>query len=295
VSRTAILSTLLLTLAVVGAQLGCDDDNTPTNSQPKAIGNNDDPLFMALNDALSQTDSRSENLALTIPFYVLDSVFQHPDYPTEMATARPSRLSPLALQADSALLEYHTRSEYWYFAAYRIVGESNPLVLDYVDSVQLLHGYEPVQWPDSALLTSMKSGLRYSFTEADTNLISSRQDMVFGGNPYDQEPDTLNAQCQIETSFFDTQPPSQYIYKVNVASIYDDLVVILQPIWTSCPIDGLATHTGWLDIDYTVDRTHVVSNERWRVSERYLGASIDVSAENSTTRWRDTVQCLSFP
>lgn len=286
-----LMMSLALVLAVV---IGCsdDDENTPTDPNGLETGSLDDPELGLAQEALYNADDFSGELFTWMGFFI-DSVLGE-------ASQQSSSSSFVAkLASDSVFATYHDGSEYWYMY-FRNIDTlfGNGVILDIItvtlyDSIQFLHSGDPVQWPDSSLLTGIINGAALVITTQNgfDDAFAAQNVTVVGapGAIANKNDVTFNGTRTFE--FGITDESGDCSLGLNATTTLTDLLMNIAYVDEGgCPEDGNLLHTATITIECTGDTTFSFS-DTWTFDQTFDGDTIHVVVENSTTRWTFTDTC----
>ncbi len=203
--------------------------------------------------------------------------------------------------ADSFLTTYHTNSQYWHFYVSTVdteYTEDSTEIVDvasiiFEDSMQFLHGVDPVQWPDPAQLTAIKAagGVSiYSLLRPDTILISqsfsivgdiaTSGDVIISGNG---EANTVGD--------FTTDSLGSCHGSFNLTQTISTMALNLTAMEEGgCPTAGTLRYNGTVAFECEGDPP-VAYSDTWTVRQTFSGDIITTVVENSTTVWTITDTC----
>ncbi|HUV30846.1 MAG TPA: hypothetical protein VMY05_07160 [Acidobacteriota bacterium] len=284
--RILALGGILVVMFALGAFLGCGDDEDKGTGSGLDIGDTTSLEFQAARDMFEQNEGLTE-MTLDYLFDIVDSVYNHPDFPGSAGSRRNGY--DAALQVDSFLLVYHAGSQYWY--AYIMDAEgADTMILQ--DSVQFLHGVLPVQWPDSALLTGIKTGLVYTFDRQSLNAsVVAHQLLSIVGNIAGYGDVVINGSQSVALSVV-TGEGTVCNNSLTMNATFSNIALNIEDMQMNdaCPTAGKITHTGNISIDCEGDYTYSYSGS-WAISQTFDGNEIHYVFENSTTRWTYTDYC----
>ncbi len=299
--RLLLLSTLLvvgLTLAFVA---GCSDDDTVAGSDQKTVGNTNDPVLDIIGAPFEFSQEFSIDM-ITKLFDVIDAVANDNGNPG-MPGFDNRNLGSSAL-ADSMMLTYHSDTKYWYyyfsasdtFYVEQEDGSDLPVAMNMViiDSVQFIHGTTIVQWPDSALLTSVKMGISIQMTADDQSMnVQGGQILTLTGDLGGGTELLVNGTQELETSL--NIGMMLCSFSTDMSATFTDLVLDDAVFnGTGCPPSGIASYTGSISVSCEGDTTFTFS-QAWAVTQTFAGDSMHVVVENNTTRWEFDEACDDVP
>lgn len=270
--------------------VGCDEDDATTNTETtKITGDLNDPAFLSMQGGLDEVESFDGEM-FDMLFGLIDTILVMA--PNGGKIVRQSSHS-LGANADSVSVAYHQSSGYWY--AYASIDEivwtsdttSDTASIIIEDSVQFLQGSMAVQWPDSALLTAIKTGASVDVTFTGGSVTAS-QNFTIAGAIIAEGDVTVNGTNAVDVSatllegctFALSMTGSATNIVLNIAAIQNDV----------CPTSGMLVSTGSISLECVGDTT-VSFSDSWTITETFAGETITVVAENSTTRWTFTDSC----
>jgi hypothetical protein len=294
----------LLFLGVVAAMTvglallyGCSTSTEPTN---KLTGDTTDAMFQAAANVFDDADGYDQMMIYSI-FNMSDQIT------TPQVTANPKNPGVPGIAAVAPVLPiYHEASQYWYLGSdTSLATDLDTLMLSLADSLQFLHGTTPVQYPDPALLTSIKSGARFSMTTVavpDTIIVTqnvtvsgaagaiagrgtvqiSGLGMLHGHVESLAGPSDSLPSCAASFSFANTWNS----VTVNVASVVDSGL---------CPTAGTVAHVGTLNVGCANGQNSLQFSGIWSMLETFSGDIATVVYESPTTRWTVTDTCGQRP
>lgn len=284
--RLLLLSVLMMLGVSLAFISGCDEDEA-TNPPEKAVGDTLDPIFVAVEEGFEGIDDMTSFLliqSLGFSFFVLY------DTSESVAGKGPFGIEGLKSAIDSVVLTYHSSSQYWYLYV-SSAGTSGDTVwsLTFEDSIQFLHGDNPVQWPDSTELTSIKAGGSFSMYMTPGDTLSASQnftitgdiaglgDVVFNGN----------GQLSIDLDFYDPSCSFDFDMNQTISNLQLNITELGEE---SCPTAGTIRHVGAVSVECTGDTTFTFS-DTWSITQTFSGDIITTVFENSTTVWTVTDTC----
>ncbi len=278
---------------MVALVVGCGDDDTPTEPNDLETGSLDDAEFVLAEEAFYGAEDFSDEMFFWMELFI-DSIFWEA---SQQGGSSAYVDKPLA---DSIFATYHGSSQYWYlyFRAVDTTWGAGDVVEEIVtvilrDSMQFLHGTDPVQWPDTMLLTSVinGAGLSVSTMTGLGNAMATQNVTVVGaaGEIANHGDVTLDGtrtftlvlvgeggQCSVE---LDASATATEV-AMNVAEMEEG----------GCPASGNLVHVATITIECTGDTTFTFS-DTWTFDQTFFGDTIQVVVENSTTRWTFTDTC----
>jgi hypothetical protein len=197
---------------------------------------------------------------------------------------------------------YHEISQYWY------IGVDTSLATDldttdffFADSIQFLHGSTPVQYPDSALLTSVKYGAHLSLarkTVPDTIIVTQRATVTGAagaiasrGTVQINALGTFHGHGENLTGPNDSLPTCTANF--NFANSWNGVAVNIAAVMDSgaCPTAGTMAHVGTLNVDCQNNQNSLQFTGLWRMVMTFSGTIATVVYESPTTRWTVTDTC----
>lgn len=285
--RLFFLTVLLVLTFGVTTFMGCSDDEKSTNPALQE-GDTLDPTFVAFKEGFDGVDEFT-GMMLSVMFNMADTVMNDPSNPNNKPAVVPASLD---VQADSLLITYHALSQYWYFYMLQTSGLDT---LEIVDSIQFLHGATPVQWPDSALLSGMKSGLSL-YWQMSGAVVTASQAVDLAGDFPNLGVITANGSQQLNISFIDdnveVNSDSMFChFDFTFATEFNDVVFVLSQFDSGCPSTGTIVSTGSAGINCMSETDSVRYSGSWSVTQTFNGDTITWVFENETTRWTQTEPC----
>ncbi len=285
--RVTFLSALLLLAIAVAAFTGCSDDEKTTNPVLQE-GDTLDPTFVAFKQGYDGVDEFT-GMMLDVMFNLVDTVMNDTNNPNTKPVVFPTSLG---VQADSMLITYHSASQYWYFY---IVETSGLDSVELIDSIQFIHGTTPVQWPDMAQLSEMKSGMSIYWAMGEA-VVTASQAVSLAGDFATMGLVTANGSQQLNVAFtdhnVDVNSDSMFChFDFSFTTNFDDVVVLLAEFDTGCPSSGTIVSTGTAGINCMGDTDSVKYSGSWTVTQTFAGDTMTWVFENATTRWTQTEPC----
>lgn len=288
-----MLAIMLIGIGVVFVGGCSNDDDDATGPTTKTVGDTNDPTFEMMEMVFSETEDMTQGMFM---FWmgILDTVLSHPDNP---GVSGQFRLGSKTALADTVFLTYHSNTNYWYayaqhseYAWYGEGSDSSLVTFTVTDSVQFMHGLIPVQWPDTALLTGINTGLSVSIVPEGTGFAAAgAQRISIVGDIPNWGDITTNGTQSVEFSVSDTSWGCSYGSDMNV--VFTNLVMNLTEIENDgCPSSGNVTYNGNANITCTGDTTFSIS-DNWLISQTFTGDSVHFVVENSNYRWEWTEDC----
>ncbi len=285
---------LLATLLTLGLSLafvtGCDEDKG-TNEE-KAVGDTLDPVFGAIEEGFAGVDDMTPFMlsqSLEFAFFLL--------YDTSESVACKGSFDTKALRvaSDSVFYTYHSSSQYWYFYGSHVdTSVSGDTVEDLTveDSIQFLHGVNPVQWPDSNQLTGIKAGGSVSAYSAPADTLLFNQNFTIIGDIPGMGDVVINGNGQVTAAGdFDTDSLSSCHGSLTMTQTISNVELNLTTLEEDdCPTAGTVVNTGTVSIECTGDTTFSFSDS-WTITQTFSGDIITIVFENSTTIWTVTYTC----
>ncbi len=286
----------LAVVAAVGTALvffaGCGDDKG-TEPHKKTAGDTLNPIFVAAGEGLGGMGELVPQLliaSLEFAFVVFQGAGQAP------RGKRSFEVVGRKSAADSLYYEYHSGSSYWYFYYRSSDTEYYGDVITYYevrtyeDSIQFWHGAEPVQWPDSALLTQIKAGGSVMLRNSEGVELSMVQALVLSGEVAALGDVVISGTGRVVGEAYTETSVCRYSIDMThaVTGVQLNLAEIDQE--GTCPDAGTVRHTGSLDIECTGDTTFSFS-DRWTVTQTFSGDTEKTTFENSTTIWTVVEAC----
>ena len=267
--------------------LGCSDDEKSTNPALQE-GDTLDPTFVAFKEGFDGVDEYT-GMMLDVMFSMADSVMSNPANPNNKPVVVPTSLE---VEADSLLVTYHALSQYWYFYFLQTSGLDT---MEIVDSIQFLHGSTPVQWPDSALLSGMKSGLSL-YWQMGVAVVTASQAVDLVGDFPNLGVITANGSQELNITLIDdnvdVNSDSMFCHFVfTFTTDFNDVVFRLSQFDNGCPLSGTIVSTGTAGINCMGETDSVKYSGSWAVTQTFNGDTITWVFENETTRWTQTEPC----
>lgn len=279
--------------------LGCSSSTEPTN---KVVGDTTNPAFQAAAGVLDLADISDKEMIYS-GFSTLDRIVtgtpgspKHGDY-----------LPNAAVVVDSPV--YHGGSSYWYYSTgltdttYKLGTDTiiEIVTLLFEDSLQFLHGLTPVQYPDSALLSSVKAGAKWSVCTAlssDTVLAAHR--WTVSGTP-----GSIAGRGQVQINGFGTfHGRVQNVPTGNdslgtcgatldLLSAWSGITLNIASVMDSgaCPTAGMTMHHGNLAVACIGGINSLNFNGNWVRTATFSGNMVTIVYESPTTRWTVTDTC----
>lgn len=282
----AIMAGLLLFLI---AGCGIDDDETPFTPETKEDGDLNDPTYQAVEGAFTESEAMADELWMWLAD-VVDTVF------ADSASLASSKLAG-GQAADEVMMTYHSSSRYWYLYVSHVdtsfgQGQAVDDIVTFVlhDSIQFLHGTNPVQWPDSNLLTAVNNGVLLTITtQSGTGNVTATQRVNVTGDIVNRGDVTLNGTRSYDFGFQDQA--QSCAMSIDIAGAADDVFMNIAAMDNEgCPYSGVLSHEGTIGIECTGDTTFSYSGTWW-ITQTFYGDHYDIVVENATTRWSTTEQC----
>lgn len=286
-----LLMSLGLLLAMV---MGCgDDETTPTEPEDLQTGSIDDPGFQLAQEAVDNAEDFSDEMFDRME-RIIDSVF----FMKSQLSAAGNAVTGSA--ADEVFLVYNEDSDYWflYFEGEETIYGQGDVVEDIVtitlfDSIQFLHGLNPVQWPDSALLTGIANGAALAVTtQSGLGNANATQQVTIEGAPGEIAfaGDVILDGIRTFDLGLTNEGGSCVIALEATATATEIALNITDSEEGACPQSGNLVHVATISIECTGDTTFSFS-DTWTFDQTFFGDTIQVVVENTTTRWTFTDTC----
>jgi hypothetical protein len=284
------LGAALILLMNLSLWVGCGDDDEGTTTPTLTQGDTLDPVFLSFRDGYENVDQFT-SMMLDITFGVTDSILNDPSNPNAKAVFIPNGLD---VEADSSYLTYHASSGYWYLYEGYYDPRDSAIV---IDSVQFLHGATPVQWPDSAQLSGIKSGLSL-FWSIEGDVVTGSQNMSLTGDFPNFGMVTANGTQQVSYAYHDSHvevvdDTLGCDFDMTFNSTITNVVFPLGNIEDICPQSGTMVHTATVDVGCVGETDTLDYSGGWKVTLTFAGATSTWVIENTTTRWSGTDSCGS--
>ena len=286
--RILVVIAGLLLLSALSLWTGCSDDDEAT-SPTLAQGDTLDPDFISFREGYDATNMTTD-MMLEMIFHVTDSLLHDADNPN----AKPLRIpTNLQIEDDSITATYHSTSQYWYVYFLGTDGEQDSMIV--TDSVQFLHATGPVQWPDSASLTGIKSGMSFHLREGlwvgdATHNITLIGDFPNRGEVVANGSQHVSIAIGDDVVYFpDDQMDCEFSLTFNTT--FTDVTLDLEHMGDGCPLAGSLTSTGTAVIDCSNETDTVAVDGSWTVTESFTGTVANWVIENATTRWVGVDSC----
>lgn len=289
--RLLLLSVLMMLGASLAFISGCDDDEA-TNPTEKAVGDTLDPVFVAIEDGFEGVDEAIGDLlglSMEFAFFVL--------YDTSETVAGKGSFDAKALgvASDSVYYTYHSNSQYWYFyGSFVDTSVSGDTVEDLAmeDSIQFLHGDDPVQWPDSTQLTGIKMGGSVSAHSAPADTLSASQNFTIFGNIPGFGDVVINGNGKVTAAGdFDSDSLGSCHGSLTLTQTISNVELNLTDIEEDgCPAAGVIRYAGTANLECVGDDSLEFSDS-WTITQTFSGDIITIVFENSTTKWTVTDSC----
>ena len=269
---------------------GCDEDEA-TNPPEKAVGDTLDPIFVAIEEGFKGVDEATGFLLDQSIGFVLFILY---DTSESVAGKVPFGTESLESASDSVVFTYHSSSQYWYFyVSSADTSGDTVLSLTFEDSIQFLHGDNPVQWPDSTELTGIKAGISFSMymTPGDT-LSASQNFTIFGDIPGFGDV-VINGNGQVTAAGdFDSDSLGSCHGSLIMTQTISDVDVNLTDLEeeNACPNSGVIYYTGAVNLECVGDGS-LEFHDNWTITQTFSGDYITTVFENSTTVWTVTYTC----
>jgi len=288
--RFLVLGGMLLLVLTFSLWTGCSDDDDGGTTPTLAQGDTLDPGFIAFRDGSDATNEVTD-MMLEMVFNIADSVLHDAGNPNAKVLGIPTASS---VEADSVLLTYHAASQYWYVYAYH---DSETDTSRVIDSLQFLHASGPVQWPDSASLTGMKSGMSFYWSVGD-GVVDATQSLTMTGDFANMGVITISGAQNASITYSDSRVefPSDSMgcdFAFVFSSTYTNITMNLQNFGDGCPSAGSLVHTVTTDIECSNETDTLTVGGGWKISETFTGTVANWVIENSTTRWTGVDSCGS--
>jgi hypothetical protein len=282
-SRIGLLAMLVMVLLLA---VGCDEDD-PAGPTEKQTGDLNDPEFQQMMASMDAGELYISMLQDDI-FDVIDAVFA--GGLQGVSGDRQHPVTVTGVDADSVYLVYHETSQYWYWYLQAIEpSDADTLTVTIIDSVQFLHVAGPVQWPDSALVTGIRTGALLHMISTLGNEIEAAQLLTVMGDIVDKGDITLNGTQSIDMSFV----ADSCAVIMDLGTSANAVVMNLAHVDSSgCPESGAFSHQGTMGIACT-GQGGLNFSDSWTVVQTFTGNdTFSVVAENTTTRWRYSGSCI---
>lgn len=287
--RIFILGSALILLMSFSLWIGCSDDDENSTGTTLAQGDTLDPTYLTFRDGLEGVDLFT-NTMLNIVFQVTDSVLHDPSNPNAKVLSIPTAVG---LEADSVFLTYHSASGYWYLYEGFYDPRDSAII---VDTVQFLHGTTPVQWPDSALLTGIKSGLSMLW-KIEGDLTTSSHEISLVGDFPNSGMVTANGTQQASYAYHDSHVEVAdndtlgCDFDMTFNTTFTGVEFPLGDLEDICPPSGSVVHLATVDVDCSNESDTVTYAGGWKVTLTFAGSTSTWVIENATTRWAGTDDC----
>ncbi len=284
-----------ISVITVGVALfwGCSKSTDPSD---KIAGDTTDPMYQTA-AGVFEGAYVYDQLMLTSMFGMSSTVDSAPavNMQGKMPFAGIAAVAPI-------LPVYHETSQYWFIGVdTSLVTDLDTTALFMADSLQFLHGTTPVQYPDSALLTSIKFGARLSIAGSavpDTIIVTHRATVTgaagaiasrgivqigglgtfYGHGENLPGPNDSLPTCAATFNFVN----SWNGVTVNIAAIMDSGV---------CPTAGTMAHVGTLNVNCENGQNSLQFSGLWTMITTFSGTVATVVYESPTTRWTVTDTC----
>ena len=286
--RIFVLGAVLLLLSTFSLWMGCSDDDEAT-SPTLAQGDTLDPGFISFREGYDATNMTTD-MMLEMIFHVTDSLLHDADNPN----AKPLRIpTSLQIEDNSITVTYHSASQYWYVDFLGTYGEQDSMIV--IDSVQFLHATGPVQWPDSASLTGIKSGMSFHLREGLWVGDATQSVTLLGDFPNLGEV-VANGFQHVSIAIGDDVvhfPDDDMDCEFSLAftTTFTNVTLDLEHMGDGCPLAGSLTSIGTAAIDCSNETDTVTVGGSWKVTESFTGTVANWVIENATTRWVGVDSC----
>jgi hypothetical protein len=284
--KTSLFLALMAGLVIV---VGCSDDDESTNPAEKQVGSVDDVEYIQMTAAMDELDYFSDQM-LEFMLLGIDTIL---GLQGVGSPGRPNRqFHAVGVEVDSVFVIYHASTQYWYlyFEGEETEGPYT-ITVTVEDSIQFLHATGPVQWPDSALLTGVNNGILLSMESSSGDLIAANQRLSVTGELLTAGDVAINGTQGFDA--FIPGPDGGCTLDLNVATTFTALGLNIEYTKQGgCPETGTMRHTGTIGIS-CVGPPQTTYNESWMIAMTFTGNdNYTIVAENSTTRWTDSGNCL---
>ncbi len=288
--RILALGAALILLMCLSLWVGCGDDDEGTTTPALTQGDTLDPVFLSFRDGYENVDQFT-SMMLDIMFSVADSVLSDPSNPNAKAVFIPNGLD---VEADSLYLTYHASSGYWYLYEGYYDPRDSAII---IDSVQFLHGATPVQWPDSAQLSGIKSGLSL-FWSIEGDVVTGSHNMTLTGDFPNFGIVTANGTQHVSYAYHDSHvevvdDTLGCDFDMTFNSTITNVAFPLGNIEDVCPQSGSLVHMVTVDVGCVGETDTLDYSGGWKVTLTFAGATSTWVIENATTRWSGTDSCSS--
>ncbi len=284
--RILVLSLCGLVLGGIGLLVGCGDDDNATGPSWQT-GEPDDPEYVTAQQIIEEDMFIGATgfpiMMLTGP--MIDMVFD--SAAGEMSAREPG--GDLALQSLMSLT-YHPDSKYWYTYAGAPVSGG---IVTAVDSVQFLHASGPVQWPDSALVVGIKTGVLFIMSSDQETFLIGQQlsmmgDVVSAGDVEINGSMLLNYPLQSMA----TKQSLECFGEVSASWQLEDVTANLNELsWGgACPSGGSIDCQLTLRAICVADSLFPVDGD-WRLVQTFAEGEVTTIYEHNLTRWTETDSC----
>lgn len=288
IKRLLLISFAALTFIAIG----CSDDNG-TDSR-KQTGDPNDPEFQAAMTAMTNLSGGS--------FEFLGEIYGTIGTIAAGPSAVSGRNAAHSAQGVGDTIIYHESSQYWYhgmgWSDTSYVADTMVITQWNVsDSVQFRHSGVPVQYPDSALVTSLIVGARRSgYSEKSDDSLATGLAVTISGAAGELAAGgdaVIDGAGYFRGTLGFFGPDAGCEFDFLFTENYNDIGLNLDNVFEGpgCPTSGSLVHAGSLDI-YCAglsDTIDVAGN--WSAGFTFSASTISYVFENATTRWTGSTTC----